>query len=315
MKAKHQIIYLSLLAIVVIASFLLSFVPPKSEDGTPRAVFAKRERLTKSQLPQITPLATFPTLSAQGVIAIDLDSSVVLYEKSPNKQLLPASTTKIMTALVALENYNLENIVTVGNINVVGQKMKLIPGEKITVGSLLDGLLIYSANDAAEVLAANFLGGRSAFINQMNTKAAELSMTNTHFSNPSGLDAIDHYSSVYDLVRLSDIAMQNPIFAEIVNTKTKIVTSTDGKIIHPLKNINELLGEVDGVKGVKTGWTEGARENLVTYVVRQPLVGQGQKRILIALLGSQDRFGETKILIDWIYNNLSWQDVGYKIMD
>jgi D-alanyl-D-alanine carboxypeptidase len=315
LKAKHQIIYLCLLAILVIASYLLVLIPKKTGDDVPRAVFAKRERLTNSQLPQVKPMATFPTLSAQGVIAIDLDSSVVLYEKSPEKQLLPASTTKIMTALIALESFKLEDTITVGNINVVGQKMRLVPGERITVGSLLDGLLIFSANDAAEVLAANFPGGRSAFINQMNIKAKELSMENTHFSNPSGLDALDHYSSVQDLVRLSDIAMQNPIFAEIVSTKTKIVSSVDGKIVHPLKNINELLGEVEGVMGVKTGWTEGARENLVTYVIREPKVGTGKKRVLIALLGSQDRFGETKTLIDWIFNNLSWQDVGYSLTE
>jgi D-alanyl-D-alanine carboxypeptidase len=139
----------------------------------------------------------------------------------------------------------------------------------------------------------------------MNQKVRDLGLTNTNFVNPTGLDEPMHYSTARDLVRVSVEAMKNPVFAEIVGTKEKVVTSSDGKIVHKLKNINELLGEVDGVLGIKTGWTEGARENLVTYVDRN-----GQK-ILIALLGSQDRFGETKEMIDWLYGSYEWNDVVY----
>ena len=139
----------------------------------------------------------------------------------------------------------------------------------------------------------------------MNQKAKDLNLKNTHFVNPTGLDADNHYSTARDMTRLSEIAMQNEKFAQIVKTKEKIVRSVDGKFVHYLTNINKLLGSVDGVLGIKTGWTEEARENLVTYIQR------GNKRIFIALLGSQDRFGETKELIDWVFANYEWKSLAY----
>jgi D-alanyl-D-alanine carboxypeptidase (penicillin-binding protein 5/6) len=165
--------------------------------------------------------------------------------------------------------------------------------------------LIYSANDAAEVLAANYDGGREAFVQAMNEKANELNLINTHFENPTGFDGGRHFSTARDLIRVAIVAMQNPRFSNIVKQKEKVVASIDGAIKHKLISTNQLLSEVDGVKGVKTGWTENARENLVTYIERDG------KRIMIALLGSQDRFGETKELISWIYNNYEWQEVKF----
>ena len=243
----------------------------------------------------------FPLLSAQAVIAVDLDSGVTLYEKNPDLKLLPASTTKIVTSLVALDYYPLEEVLKVQKVNVVGQKMRLVPGEEITAKDLLYGLLVYSANDAAEVLAENYPGGREVFITAMNLKAEELQLENTNFSNPSGLETNNHSTTARDLVKVAKHAMQNPIFAEIVSTKEKTVKSVNGEITHKLVNINELLGEVEGVLGVKTGWTENARENLVTYIKR------GERNVMIVVLGSQDRFGETKELISWIFKNYSWQ--------
>lgn len=260
---------------------------------------------TKSKLPILVASENVPLLSAQGVIVIDLDSAVILYEKNPDKTLYPASTTKIMTALVAYELYDVNEVVTVKLPPVAGQKMGLVNGEKITVASLIDGLLIYSGNDAAEALAALHPHGREGFINAMNQKATELHLLNTTFKNPSGLDDFGHSSTARDLVRLSEVALRNPQFAQIVATKEKSVQSEDGAFVHKLTNINELLGQVDGVLGVKTGWTENARENLVTYIDRD------EKRVLIAVLGSQDRFGETKELINWVYENHQWVDVNY----
>jgi len=248
---------------------------------------------------------SYPMLSAQAALAIDLTSGVALYEKDPDKLLLPASTTKIVTALVAMDYYTPGEILTVPNIKSEGQRMRLIFGEKLSVDSLLKGLLISSANDAAEVLASEFPGGREAFISAMNTKARQLNLNNTEFKNPSGLEAVGHVSTARDLIRVSEIAMENPYFAEIVGTKETKVVSIDGKFEHKLTNINELLGKVDGVAGVKTGWTENARENLVTYIERDG------RKIMIALLGSQDRFGETKELIEWIFGNYEWREVAY----
>lgn len=272
-------------------------------------VFAEPQK----SFPPIPVLSTnnnYPVLSAQGVLAVDLGSGIDLYTKNPDTPLFPASTTKIVTALVSLDTYNLDQVLTVPQgVAVDGQKMGLFPGEQMKFEDLLYGLLVYSANDAAEALARDFPAtnggtlGYDAFISAMNKKATELSMTNSHFANPVGLDQDGQITTARDLVRAAEVAMRNPEFAKIVGTKEVKISDTTGKMNYDLKNINELLGSVPGVMGVKTGWTENARENLVTYIVRD------NHKVMIALLGSQDRFGETKELIDWVFASYQWQDV------
>lgn len=257
-------------------------------------------------VPVLVSNESLPTFSAQAILAIDIDSQAPLYEKNPDLPLLPASTTKIITALVAIDYFSTQSVLTANNVQDGGTSMGLVEGEQITVDSLLRGLLISSANDAAEVLADNYPGGRPVFISAMNEKARNLHLDNSVFKNPTGFEDYGHISTAHDLIRASEIAMGNPYFAEIVRTKETVVTSVDGKIIHKLENINELLGKVDGVQGVKTGWTENARENLVTYIVRDG------HRVMIALLGSQDRFGETEELIGWIFKSYSWKEVALK---
>ena len=260
---------------------------------------------TKEENFIITPVFTgnevTPLMSASSVLAVDLDSDISLFEKDSDAPHSPASTTKIVTALVAMDYYPLNKVLTVGNTRVYGQKMNLVPGENILVRDLLYGLLVYSANDAAEVLAQNYEGGWEAFVEAMNIKAEKFGLDHTFFTNPSGLDGDAHVTSSRDLVKVSTIAMKNPFFKQVVGTREKIVTSVDGKLQHRLVNLNELIGKVDGVLGVKTGWTENAKENLVTYIERDG------KRVIIAVLGSQDRFGETQELINWIFNNYEWK--------
>jgi D-alanyl-D-alanine carboxypeptidase len=298
---KTKLLYLSLISFVFIVSVglalasqnnLIELTRLEEKSFTPRPVLKKEA-------------ASFRIISAQSVLAIDLDSGISLYEKDPDKPFLPASTTKIVTALVAMEYYSLDSVLKVGKVKVDGQKMGLVKGEEISFLDLLHGLLIYSANDAAEVLAQNFPGGRDAFIAAMNAKVKNLGLINTHFTNPSGLEEKGHVSTAKDLVKVAAYAMKNPTFAKVVATKQRLVKSKDGKIKHKLVNINELLGKVDGVLGVKTGWTENARENLVTYVERNG------HRLMIALLGSQDRFGETEELINWMFENYEWKEVKY----
>lgn len=308
LSKKNNFLYLSLLALVFIASSALAL---SGSDFVVKIVNQEQPK-SFSLLPTLVENASFPVVSAQAALAVDLTSGVTLYEKDPDKPLLPASTTKIVTALVAMDAYPEEAVLEVKDIKVEGQKMGLRKGEKIKVSGLLYGLLIYSANDAAEVLAANFStspasgpGGREAFVIAMNQKAKELHLNNSNFTNPTGLDTDgDHIvSTARDLIRISEVAMQNSRFSDIVRTKEITVKSFDGKIAHRLTNINELIGKVPGVLGVKTGWTENARENLITYIERD-----GHK-VMIAVLGSQDRFGETKELIDWIFSNYEWQEV------
>jgi len=312
---RFTLLYLLMLSFVFITSsaLVLSFVKKTEFNAEVNSVSKVNPDLPP--VPVLGINTSFPIVSAQAALAVDWDSMVTLYEKNSDASLLPASTTKIVTALVAMDYYSDGQILEVGRINIEGQKMGLIQGEKMSVKNLLYGLLVYSANDAAEVLAQNYcaprsLGevgpcGKDSFVIAMNQKAKDLNLENSFFTNPTGLDGNGDRiaSTAKDLVRISMVAMENPKFADIVKTKEITVTSVDGKISHKLYNINELVGQVEGVLGVKTGWTESARENLVTYIERD------NHKVIIALLGSQDRFGETKELIDWIFGNYSWEEV------
>lgn len=305
--------YLLTFTFIFIASFALTFT---TNPFLTNKVISNSDALNQTNsnlapLPVLTGSNPPPPLSSLAALVVDIDSGVTLYEKNSEGLLLPASTTKIITSMVALDHYDLDQVLKVGNIRVGGQKMRLVAGEEIKVRDLLYGLLIFSANDAAEVLAENYctprgfnelgLCGRDVYVAAMNLKAEELSLENTHFSNPTGLDGVGHVTSARDLVRVSNEAMKNPFFREVVSTKERQVRSVDGKVLHKLVNLNELVGEVEGVLGVKTGWTEEARENLVTYVERN-----GSK-VMMVVLGSQDRFGETKDLINWIFANYEWK--------
>jgi len=240
-------------------------------------------------------------VSAKASIIVDLDSLVTIYEKNADLRLFPASTTKIMTAVIALENYKQDTVLNVGNIKVDGSTINLVAGEKVTVENLLYGLLIASANDTAEVLADNFPGGREAFISAMNNKAIDLNLKNSNFTNPIGYDEEGHFSSARDLATLSIYAIQNPFFDKVVSMTDYSFTDTEGKYLHNIKTTNELIGKIDGIKGIKTGWTENAGGCLVGLVEKN-----GKKEITV-LLGSDDRFGETEKLIAWVFDNFNWE--------
>lgn len=303
---KNNFLFLTILVFIFVSTSALAIsgqIPVISS-------FVKPSVQSKNfpPIPVLTNGNSFPILSAQGVLAMDLTSGVGLYDKNSDAELLPASTTKIVTALTALDYFKLGDILTVPKMSIDGHVMGLFTGEQMKFDQLLNALLVYSANDAAETIAANYPGGVSAFVDAMNSKAETLSMTETHFDNPIGLDGSGQHSTAKDLVRASEVAMRSPVFAGIVGTKEVNVSDVTGKYSYRLKNINELLGTVPGVMGVKTGWTENARENLVTYIERDNHDGVTHK-IMIAVLGSQDRFGETKELIDWIFTNYQWKPV------
>lgn len=299
-----RLLFISLVSFVVVATLTSAFnswrVSYKPKEQVKEVAEIKEQEFVIK--PILSENETFPIVSAQAVLAEDIETGTLLYEKNPDEAFLPASTTKILTALVAMDYYSDDGVLQVKEVKVEGQKMGLVVGEKIRAEDLFYGLLVFSANDAAEVLAQNYPGGREVFITLMNLKANELGLINSNFTNPTGLDTNGDkvYSTAKDLIKISKFAMENPRFAKIVGTKSITVRSLDGKLAHRLVNINELLGTVEGVLGVKTGWTENARENLVTYVVR------GDKKVMIALLGSQDRFGETRELIDWVFANYNW---------
>jgi serine-type D-Ala-D-Ala carboxypeptidase (penicillin-binding protein 5/6) len=305
-SGNNTLLFLSALTFILASTTSLAMYK-RSERPKPIYIADKKVNL----IPHIAPLpvlaaetdSTQPVFSAISIIALDVDSGVTLFEKNPDEVLYPASTTKIVTALVALDIYRLTDVVTINNPPVDGQKMGLMNGEQITVENLLKGMLIFSANDAAEALARNYPGGYEDFIALMNAKAQSIAMTNSHFMNASGLENWQHVSTARDMSRAAAAAMNNPLFSEIVGTKKTTVTSVDGTHVHKLANVNKLIGTVEGVIGVKTGYTEHAKENLITYVKRNG------KRVVISLLGSDDRFGETTTLIDWVYGNYKWEEV------
>lgn len=250
-----------------------------------------------------------PTHSARSVIVQDYDSKVILYEESPDMPLIPASTTKIMTALIAIENYpSLQQTVRIKNEHLaVGHSMGLLPNEVITIENLLYGVLVESGNDAAFALANNYPGGYDAFITLMNKRARELSLSSTHYLNPSGVEQVGHQTTVRDLAVLSAYASENPIFNKIMSTKSVTVKDTTGEIVHELANTNELLGTLEGVIGIKTGWTENAGECLVTLTERNG------RKIITVVLGSSNRFLDSRNIIEWAFAHHSWQDLGIEL--
>ena len=234
-----------------------------------------------------------PEISAAHSFILDLDSDLVLFSKSADMPVAPASTTKLLTALVARANLPLSQDITIDQAFPNGQDIGLTPGERLTVEQLIYALLIQSGNDAAEVLAENFPGGRPAFIQAMNQTAADLRLYNSTFKNPTGLDENGHVSTASDLARLGQAVLKDPFLARIVASETALITASDSARV--LTNTNQLLGRVPGVLGIKTGYTDAAGEALITLVDRQ------DRRILFVVLKSLDRFGDTAKLINWAY--------------
>jgi len=241
-------------------------------------------------------------VGATSVVVQDAVSGVYLFRRASTMQLPPASTTKILTALVVLDSMGLDDVVTVGEIKNNGQTIGLVTGEKITVENLLYGMLIQSGNDAGYALANAYPGGFDAFIVAMNKKAEDLHLSMSYFTNPVGYDDPSHYMTAEDLARLADVALENKIFAKMVAIPQITISDVTHTYFHKLSNVNQLLGKIPGVAGIKTGWTEEAGENLVT------LIDRGGRRIIIVVLHSTDRFGDTIRLIDWVFNNYEWQD-------
>lgn len=243
-----------------------------------------------------------PTVTARSVIIIDAKTGTSLWEKEPNLKHLPASTTKMMTALTALEKCSPTDVVVVKSLEKEGTQMGLEIGDSLTIENLLYGLLINSGNDAAYVLANSCSDSYAVFIEAMNSKAEELKMTNTHFANPAGFDDPIQYSTAADLAKLAKVVTANPLIAKIVTTKSTVVTDVSGNRTYFLENVNKLLGIVEGVEGVKTGQTEGSLEILITKTTRN------NNSIITAVLGSKDRFGESKELINWSFENFTWKN-------
>lgn len=247
----------------------------------------------------------FPNITAKSYLVYDFNSGIVLEEKNSQQQMPPASLTKLMTALVALDTYSLDNVLEVPKIefNFEGAEMGLVPGDKVTVESLLHGLLVPSGNDAAQLLAWYYpYGGVDGFVQEMNNKAKILGMTNTHFSNPSGIDEENHFSSASDLLILTKAALGSENIKKIVAMPGVVLGDYYGKKKFVTKNVNQLLGLIPGVDGVKTGYTDQAGQCLILSA------NTNGHRIITVVLRSADRFEDSKKLLNWALTKTTWQE-------
>lgn len=238
-----------------------------------------------------------PIISATGSIVMDGNSKIVLYSKNPDLRFSPASTTKIMTALTALDYFKPTDILTVEAATKEGSIIGLFSGEQISFENLLYAMLLPSANDAALTIAQNYKNGENAFIKKMNQKAKALNLENTHYGDPAGLLDAENYTTPFDLARLASFALENPLIQKIVSTRERIITDVSGKSVYKIENLNKLLG-TEGINGVKTGYTEEAGQVLVTSKIEKG------KTIIIVVMGSEDRFLDTQKLLDLVNNNL-----------
>ena len=251
-----------------------------------------------------------PIINSRAAIVLDRNSKFILYGKNENEKRKMASTTKIITAIVVIENANLEEITTVSPkaAGTGGSRLGLHTNDKISIINLLYGLLLCSGNDAAVALAEFTSGSVENFSILMNNKATELGLTSTHFVTPHGLDNDEHYTTAYELALLTDYALKNKTFSNIVGTKSHTIQINNS--YKTLSNTNELLGNFEGVYGVKTGFTNGANRCLVTAIKR------GNMDIICIVLGAdtkKDRTKDSIKLIEYAYKNFELVNVKEKI--
>lgn len=243
-------------------------------------------------------LATSPGASARGYAVYDSLTGRFIEQSNGDAVLKMASTTKIMTALIAIENFPLDQTVTFSReMTAIGSSMYLQYGEKVTVENLLYGLMLMSGNDAARALASLADGGEAGFVRLMNAKAASLELKNTHFENPNGLDGDTHYTTAKELALLTAYAMQNDTFRRIVSTKSGVFAGRQ------MTNHNRLLSSIEGCIGVKTGYTMSAGRCLVSAVNR------AGRDIIVVTLGASNDWRDHTALHAWAAKNYPICDV------
>ncbi|HOQ06453.1 MAG TPA: D-alanyl-D-alanine carboxypeptidase family protein [Clostridiales bacterium] len=244
-----------------------------------------------------------PEINAMAAVIVEESTGRVLYEKNALQKRSIASTTKIMTALVALENANVEDVVVVSRraASIGGSVAGLKEGDKYTLRELLYALMLISANDAAIAIAEHVGGSVEGFAEMMNKRARSLGAVNSNFVTPHGLDRENQYSTAYDVALITIEALKHPLFCEIVSTKSSYIPG------HSLHNTNELLGTYPGAEGVKTGYTGQAGRCLVTTAKRNGM------RLISVVLGSPTRSARAEAsrkLLDYGFKNYRM----YKLM-
>ena len=248
-------------------------------------------------------------VSARGAVLMEATSGDVIFCQNQNARLPMASTTKIMTALVALESLPVETVVTVtaASVGVEGSSVYLCEGETLTLEQLLYALLLESANDAAVAIAVAVSGSVEAFAGKMNQRAASLGLTDTHFVNPHGLDAEGHYTTAYELALITREALENPVFREICAAERKVIPLHGDEGVRLLLNHNKLLSSYEGCIGVKTGYTKKTGRCLVSAAERNGVT------FIAVTLNAPDDWKDHTAMLDYgfgMYETVSLCDAG-----
>lgn len=252
-----------------------------------------------------------PVVQAKSVFIQDMESGKVLYAKKENERLPIASITKLMTAQALLDILNLDDTVTMSKtaINTYGGQAFFI-GEKISAKNLFYAMFMASSNDAAVALTEHVSGFSQEFISRMNERVKSLHLQNTHFSNPTGLDDPENYSTAAEMAIVAKESLKYPLIWEIMRVQDTIIKSTDGMSEHTLHNSNKLLGKLPNITGGKTGYTDEALETFV-FIAGPPRVvanADENHQVLYVLLGVPIglRFQETEKLVYWVDKAYSW---------
>ena len=239
------------------------------------------------------------SLSAKSALLMEADSGIAVYEKNAHARLPMASTTKIMTALVALELAAPDTVISVDGraVGTEGSSVYLCEGEKLTLEELLYALMLESANDAAVAIAIGISGSEEAFVDAMNAKATSLGLVDTHFANPHGLDAEAHYTTAYELARIAQAALQDPLLKTIVSTRKITIPHQDSDGVRLLVNHNKMLRQYDGCIGVKTGYTQKSGRCLVSAAERDGVT------MIAVTIDSPDDWNDHTKLLDYGFAN------------
>lgn len=256
----------------------------------------------------VLPLSPVDAYSANCFVLYDPLSNEVLLQRNMNKVTSMASTTKIMTGLIACESGNLDDVITITStmIRVEGSSVGLQNGDKISKSNLIYGLLLESGNDAANSLAIAIAGSLPDFAKLMNSKAEKIGMKNSSFVTPSGLDDKNHYSSAFDMALLAAYAMENETFSKIVSTKKYTSIYNDNNTRRTYYNHNRLLSSCEGVEGIKTGFTKKSGRCLVTSCKRN------DTRLIAVTLNAPDDWNDHKSLYDYGYDQFETVSLGGK---
>lgn len=244
-----------------------------------------------------------PEITAPAAVLMEAGTGQVLYERGARVVRPPASTTKIMTAILALELGRPDTPITVSAnaATTPGASIYLQKGEVLTLGDLVKGALLESGNDATVAIAEGLAGSETGFAFLMNRKAWLLGARHTHFNNPNGLPDPGHYTTAYDLALIARYALGNPVFRRLVATVEDQIPGPAG--VRYLYNTNRLLGSYPGADGVKTGTTVAAGQCLVASATR------GGRQLIAVVLGSADRYGDTRSLLDYGFKNFYYEGI------